>query len=277
MAARQIFLMKITDKKQDIKAVYKFCIVAICVLYALYLITVPILLTTSSNVQYMNTLIPQLVNFLGKVLEVCGIAVIYALCTYSIYKNGRGAYGRAYVICGASAFVKCLLAQTVYWLSSGGIPAINNGLIEELIWLVILPAALEVLQFTVFFLIVKRRIESFSASYEIASAGAKIKGVEYPVKDKLVFPFKSTFDTKNPLIYSSVIGGVVIGVSKLILTLLEEIDMAINGLAIKTAMDLLETLLRVFSNIACAGLAFAAMVFVIIKAFEIMANTKKHE
>ena len=277
MAARQIFLMKITDKKQDIKAVYKFCITAICVLYALYLITVPLLLSTSSNVQYMNTLIPQLVNFIGKVLEVCGIAVIYALCTYSIYKNGRAVYGKVYAICGVSAFIKCLLAQTVYWLGSGGIPAINNGLFEEFIWLVVLPAALEILQFTVFFLIVKRRVGRFSESYEIAKAGAKIKGVEYPSKDKLIFPFKSTFDTKNPLIYSCVIGGVVIGVSKLFLTLLEEIDMAINGLAIETAADLLGTLLRVFSNIACAGLAFAAMVFVIIKAFEIMANTKKHE
>ena len=76
------------------------------------------------------------------------------------------------------------------------------------------------------------------------------------------------------MLYGGFVGGIVIAVSKLLLTLLEEIDMAINGLAIRTLQDLLGTVFSVVSDIVCGGLAYTVIVFIIIKAFEL---TRKKE
>ena len=267
--------MERTVNKQNIKAAYKFSIIAICIFYALYLASIPLLLTVNADYVFKNTLIPQFIKLVGKVLEVCGIAIVYAISVYSVYKRGRSESGRAYLLCGITAFVKCLLAQTVYWITSGGIPAFNNGLIEELVWLVILPCALEVLQFTVFFLIATRRLTKYRGGYEIASSAASAKGIAYPDSDSFVYPFKGAFDIKNPLLYGCFTGGIVITVSKLLLSILEEIDMAVNGLAIRNAGDLLLSVAGFFTDIACGVLAYTVMVFAIIKAFELCAKRGK--
>lgn len=264
-----------TYKKENIKSAYRFAVIAICVFYALYFVTVPILLGAISNIAYKNTLIPQLVKLMGKIFEVCGIAVIYAISVYSVYRNGKSEIPRAYLLCSVAAFVKCFTAQTVYWLASGGIPAFNNGFFGELIWLVVLPSALEIVQFTIFILIVSRRVLNYREGYKIASETASAKGIEYPAMDSWVYPFKSVFDIKNPLLFGSFVGGAVITVSKLALSILEEIDMAVNGLLIESAGDLLLSVAGFVTDIACGVLSYTVMVFIIIKAFELCEKIRK--
>ena len=266
--------MNDNKKAQTRSAAYKFSIIAICIFYALYFVSVPILLSVNANYQYKITLIPQLVQFMGKVFEVCGIAVIYAVATYSLYRFGTRAYARAYVICGVSAFIKCFFAQTVYWILSGGIPAFNNGFLEEFLWLIVLPAALEVMQFTVFLLIAKSAIIKFRKGYEIGKHANESRGIEYPDMDSWVFPFDKLFNLKNPLLRGCFVGGLVIMVSKVLLSVLEEVDMALNGLAIKTVGDALGTVARFASDIACGVLAYTVMVFMMIKAFELWYKNK---
>lgn len=267
--------MRNIENKLGIRGIYRFSSVAICIFYALYFITVPILLSVNADYAYKNTLIPQLVNLAGKIFEVCGIAIIYATSIFLVYKNGKSARLQAYLLCSLTAFIKCLFAQTVYWLVSGGIPAFNNGLLGELIWLVVLPCVLEILQFTIFFLIAAKRVMNFRRGYEIAREAAAAKGVEYPYMDTWVYPFRGAFELKNPLLYGCFAGGVVITVSKLLLSISEEIDMAINGLVIKTLGDFIFSLARLVSDMACGVLAYTVMVFVIIKAFELCAKPKK--
>ncbi len=264
-----------TYDKQNLKSAYRFSIIAIFVFYALYLVTVPILLGVNADAAYKNTLIPQLVKLMGKIFEVCGIAVIYAISIFSVYRRGRAGIGSGYLLCGITALVKCLFAQTVYWLVSGGIPAFNNGLIGELIWLVVLPAVLELAQFTVFFMIAARRILNYRRGYEIGRDAARSKGAEYPSIDTWVYPFDGAFDFKNPLLFGGLVGGFVITVSKVVLSILEEIDMAINGLVIKNAGDLLLSVGGFVSDFACGILAYTVIVFVIIKAFDLNGKNKK--
>ncbi len=263
--------MKIPENRQNIKIAYKFSAIAVCIFYALYFVTVPIQLSVSADVRYMSTLLPQLINFIGKVFEVCGMATVYAIAIYSVYKNGRAAYGKAYLFCSATATVKCLIVQIVSWLVSGGIPTFNNGLTEELLLLVILPTALEILQFTVFFLLAKVKVMRFRRGYEAASAAARVKGIEYPEMDGRVYPFASAFDFKNPVLYGCLMGGVVISASKLLLTAFNEIFMAINGLVIENFGDLAISVASFASDIACGVLAYTVMAFIIIKAFELSA------
>ena len=267
--------MKAIDKTPSIKAAYKFSVIAICIFYALYFVSVPIQLIMSVDYQFKNTLAPQLVDFIGKVFEVCGIAIIYAITTYSVYRFSTRAYAKAFRLCAISAFIKCTFAQTVYWILSGGIPAFNNGFFEEFIWLILLPTALEIIQFSIFLLIARGQIIRYNGAYEIARGAAEVKGVKYPEKDSAVYPFGKLTDFKNPLLYSCFAGGLVIMVSKVTLSILEEVDMALNGLPIKTVGDALESVARFASDIACGVLAFTVMVFMLIKAFELWAKDKK--
>lgn len=266
--------MKTIDKSSTIGATYKLCIIAICVFYALYLVTVPILLYVNADYQFKNTLVPQMVNFVGKVLEVCGIAVIYSAAAYLTYRLCTRAYAGVYVLCGVSAFIKCLLSQTIYWIMSGGIPAFNNGFFEEFLWLVILPFALEMLQFTIYLLIARVAIIRYNGAYAISKGAADAKGAEYPEPDNWVYPFSKLTDFKNPLLYSCFVGGLVIMVSKVALSILEEVDMALSGLPIKTLGDALGSIARFSSDIACGVLAYTVMVFMMIKAFELWNKNK---
>jgi hypothetical protein len=267
--------MKAIDKTPSIKKAYKFSVIAICIFYALYFVSVPIQLSMSVDYQFKNTLAPQLVKFIGKVLEVCGIAVIYAITSYSVYRFSTRAYAKAFRLCAASAFIKCGFAQTVYWIMSGGIPAVNNGFLEEFIWLILLPTVLEIIQFTIFLLIARRAIIRYNGAYDIAYGAANAKGIAYREKDSAVYPFVKLTDFKNPLLKACLTGGMVITVSKVLLSILEEIDMAINGLPIKTLGDALGSVARFASDIACGVLAFTVMVFTLIKAFELWGKNKK--
>lgn len=264
--------MKNAKTNKNIKTAYKILLVAVGVFYALYVATVPIFSVVNSNVSYMDTVLPNLLNFLGKVFEVCGIALIYAIALFSVYKNGSAAYGVSFAICSVSALIKCAVAQVIYWVVNGGIPALNNGLIEEALWTVILPSALEVIQFTVFFLIARGGILKYREAYFEARTSAG--GGNYPDMDSWVYPFKKLIDVKNPLLYGCLVGGGVILVSKILLSLRAELDMLINGLFIKTLPDLIDAVAVYASDIACGVLAYTVMVFAIIKAFELKDKNK---
>ena len=259
----------------NIKNAYKISLVAVCIFYALYFVTVPISSAVNSNVQYMNTALPGILNFLGKVLEVCGISVIYAITIFSVYKNGNAANGRAFAICSVAALIKCSVAQLIYWVVNGGIPSFNNGLVGELLWTVICPAALELIQFPVFFFIARRGIIRYRKAYFAAklSAGKNC----YPDMDHWVYPFKKVLDLKNPLLCGCFVGGAVILVSKLLLSISAEIDMLINALYIETLSDAIDTVANYASDIACGVLAYTVAVFVIIKAFESVNKNKNNK
>ncbi len=264
--------MKNTKTNKNIKTAYRILLVAICVFYVLYLVTIPIFSVVSSDVKYMDTVLPNLVNFLGKVFEVCGISLIYAITVFLIYKNGSAAYGEVFILCSVSALIKCAVVQIIYWVVNGGIPAFNNGLIEDSLWTIILPSVLEVIQFTVFFFIARTGVIKYREAYFEAKLSAGKNG--YPDMDHWVYPFKKLIDIKNPLLRGCLVGGGVILVSKILLSLRAELDMLINGLFIKTLPDVIDTVATYASDIACGVLAYTVMVFAIIKAFELTDKNK---
>ena len=270
---RQTNLIKTVSKQQNIKTVYKFSVIAICVFYLLYFVTIPIFSSVAADVKTKETVLPHLLNFLGKIFEVCGISTIYATTIFSIYKRGASAFGKAYLICSVSAIIKCAVAQTLYLAVNGGVPSFNNGLFEEALITVILPSVLEVIQFTIFFFIVKGAIMRYREAYEAArlSSGKS----DYPSMDRWVYPFSKTVDLKNPLLRGCFFGGVIIWASKTLSSLLAELDMYLNDLTIKTLADVIDTVATYASDIACGVLAYTLMVLLIIKFFELVRKNKK--
>ncbi len=257
--------------KNLIKA-YRFSIIAICIFYALYIACVPMQLTVSADIRFDGSLLPQTINFFGKVFEVCGIGVCYAISAYAVYRRGRKGVGTGYIICGVSALLKCTASAIAYWIVDGGIPSFNNGLLGEAFLSILLPTMLEIVQFTVYFLISALLILRLRRIYDEAYAATK---GGCPEMDKWVFPFKRIFDLKNPMLAACFTGSLTICATKLALRLIEEFYMAFIGLPIETLEDFLISLAGFASDAACGVLAYTVMVFVIIKALEFAAGSAK--
>ena len=142
---------------------YSFAFWGMIIFSVIYcFIMLPLYASVSVNVVYSRTVIPEAVSFFAKVIEVIAISVGYAIAIYAYYRLGSGATGKIFAIYSGAAAIKCTLSQCTQWVLEGGIPAFNNGLIEESLWLILLPLALEVIQFSIFFLIAKKAIKRWS-------------------------------------------------------------------------------------------------------------------
>lgn len=223
-------------------------------------IMLPLYASVSVNVAYSRTIIPEAVSFLAKVVEVIAISIGYAIAIYALYRLGGRATGRIFAVyCGAAA-IKCTLSQLTQWVLEGGIPAFNNGLIEQSIWLILLPLALEIIQFSVFFLIARRAV----AGYREENKSIISDGVISPECDSGVYPVGKLNRFKNPLLRGGLTGGLVILISKVILTTVDEIYISIEIRPIKNIEEAITCAIRYLSDAVCGFMAYFIIVFAII-------------
>lgn len=260
----------------NISKTYRYSFWGMVTVSALYaFIMLPIYASVSSNVVYMDTVIPDLVNFFAKVIEIIGICIGYAMAVYSTYRMGRCSAGRVYsVYCGA-AFIKCFIAQIVMWVNDGGIPALNNGFFGELLWLVLLPFALEVIQFTVFYLIAAGIIGK-SRQRKSKIAADELDGICIS-EDEGVYPIGKILDFKNPVLRCARAGGLTILISKVLLTTVDEIYITIETRPIKTLDEALTCILRYLSDCVCGVMAYFVTVFVLITFFDMLYKKKSQD
>ena len=258
--------------KNNMSKIYRYSFWGMLIVGAIYaFVMLPIYSSVSNNVVFMKTAIPDLVNFFAKVIEIIGICIGYAMAAYATYRIGKKSAGKVYSVYCSAAFIKCFVSQLVLWVQSGGIPAFNNGFFEEALWLVVLPFILEVIQFTMFYLIIRGIL--------IKRSDAACCGLEasYTEKDKGIYPVGKIFDFKNPVLRCSRAGGLVILISKVLLTTVDEIYITIETRPIKTLDEALTCILRYLSDCVCGVMAYFVMVFVIILFFEMLYKQTKSE
>lgn len=262
--------------KNNVSKTYRYSFWGMLLVSALYaFIMLPIYASVSNDVVFMKSVIPDVVNFFAKVIEIISICIGYAMAVYAIYRLGRSSARSVYsVYCGA-AFIKCFVSQIVLWILDGGIPAFNNGFFEELLWLVILPFVLEVIQFTVFYLIVANIIT------KNCERKARVNPDELDniciEGDKGIYPIGKIFNFKNPILKCARAGGFVILVSKVLLTTIDEIYITIETRPIKTFDEALTCILRYLSDCVCGVMAYFVMVFVLITFFDMLYKKNKDE
>lgn len=255
--------------KNNVSKTYRYSFWGMVTVSALYaFIMLPIYASVSSNVVFMRSAIPELVNYLAKVIEIIGISIGYAMAAYATYRMGKSAACRVYAVYCGAAFIKYFVSQTVLWVNGGGIPAFNNGFFGELLWLVVLPFALEVIQFTVFYFIAANIIE------KSCKRKAKVNSDEFDKicieSDKGIYPIGKIFNFKNPMLKCAKAGGLVILVSKVLLTTIDEIYLTVQTRPIKTFDEALTCILRYLSDCVCGAMAYFVMVFALITFFDML-------
>ena len=244
---------------------YSFAFWGMIIFSAIYcFVMLPVCASLSANVVYARTVIPEVMSFFAKVIEVIAISLGYAIAIYAAYRLGGAANAKIFSLYGGAAAIKCTLSQITQWWLEGGIPAFNNGLLRESLWFILLPWALEMIQFSIFFLIAKRAVKRYRGENKSLLSGGAIM----PENDGGVYPVRKLNNFKNPLLRGGRVGGLVILISKVILTTIDEIYITLETRPIENLEEAITCALRYISDAICGFMAYFIIVFALIMLFD---------
>lgn len=240
------------NQRERSKSVCKYCFGGMTLLAAVYcFVMIPIYAKTASDVVYQRTAIPDIVNFIMKMVEILCMSVGYAMTAAILSLNAKKTVGMIYITYGSAALLKCTVSQIVLWILDGGLPAINNGLLLEIVWKIVLPFVLEMIQFTLFFILVLRVWRGLGSD-----------------KDADISDIGKLYDVKRPVQKSAFCGGMIVLVTRVALTTIDEIYLTIETRPIKNLSEALTFITRYLADIIYGAAVYFAVIFVFITLIE---------
>lgn len=243
----------------DLQIRKKLCLVSavsFAVLYTLYCFAVsPLYIGAVGNVAYSETLVPDLLYYLGRLLELVAISISYASVIYGIYALGRARSKVCSFIFLLATLYKYTANMVVSWLYAGGVS-------EEWIWdliNVLFYTLLEAIQLGVILLLVHPVITKFKQRNQVlAKAGQPMS----------VYPFQKLYDKSNCLMKSAMIAAVVVFVSKIFGQLVNDIYyILVSGLP-KEANTSILMAVSYISNLLFGLICYIATMFTLMKIAE---------
>ncbi len=185
-----------------------FLVFSMGALYALYrFVLVPLYSSYSNDIQYMNTVLPMIMQTLYQISEIIAISIGYAVTVYSVYRYGMNNTTPTFVIFSA---VTVLQLFAGYLMSFSG----EIGIIDMAV--LFLPMALMLLQYFIVVLIASKTFERYGEMLKRKNNSARVLGENVSDSDVGVYPFKSVFDKTNPMIHVSFWGAVVVLVTSIV-------------------------------------------------------------
>ena len=203
--------------KIDLIAKKRSYIVMAAILFGLYTlmccVIYPLCITMSEDILYDATYIPELLEYLYKILELVAVSSSLALLTFCIFAYTlRHSFGGVLVLFGATVY-KYIMNMLADWAMSGSIPMEWIWDVIDSVFYVVLEA---VLLFAVILAIVlisrKRRGDS---------------GGYLPVKEG-EYPFSNVLDLRNYYLRSAFACAVIVFASKLFGRLSNDVFSVIN-------------------------------------------------
>ncbi len=177
-------------------------------LYCLYCFAlVPLGNMYANDIQYMDTVLPTVIEYIYDLVEIVAIAIAYAVSIYSIYRYGVGKIGIPAMIFLLVTLSKYLINVFMTWLDNG---------FEIRIWSdirsILVPLFFELLQYFVVLLIAYKILSVHLELVEKKRKADKKLGIK-PSTDG-IYPFKSFIDINNPMIKSAFWAGVIVAATK---------------------------------------------------------------
>ena len=190
-----------------------WCILAVLALYTINAFLIgPQITTLLSNVLYANSLLPVVLNVLSECLEVCAVAICYALVLVALY-NGERAEG-IFITFGLLTFYK-YIAYTLYsWMTAGSSVKIKA---LDIVWSIVDDlyfTLLEMILLVVIFVIARKIITAYNDKILIAQRVNEKAGENVEVDE--AYPFKRVYDKSNCLLRSAYICAFATFITKLI-------------------------------------------------------------
>ncbi len=177
-------------------------------LYCLYCFAlVPLGNILANNVQYMDTALPTVVEYVYDLVEIVAISLAYAVSIYSIYRYGVGRIGVPAIIFSLVTLFKYVMNVLMTWFDNG---------FEIRVWSdirsILVPMFFELLQYFVVLLIAYKILSAHLDFVAQKRKADKKLGVE--PSGEGIYPFRSFVDLENPMIKGAFWAGVIVAATK---------------------------------------------------------------
>lgn len=185
-----------------------FFAVGMLLLYCIFcFVLVPLGNMFANDIEYMNTALPSVIEYIYDLVEIIAIALAYAVSIYSIYRYGMEKIEVPAIIFSAITLFKYISNVFMTW-SDVGLNSID-------IWsdiISISPFLLELLQYFVVVHIASKILSNHRDIIAKKSKAEKKIGIQ-PGGDG-IYPFKSLFNLGNPMIKSAFWAGIIVAATK---------------------------------------------------------------
>lgn len=185
-----------------------FFAVSMTLLYCLYCFAlVPLGNMYANDVQYMDTVLPTVIEYIYDLIEIVAIALAYSVSIYSIYRYGVGKIGIPAIIFLLVTLFKYLSNVLMTWFDNGFAIKVWSDIRSILV-----PMFFELLQYFVVLLIAYKILSKHIDFVDKKRKADKKLGVQ--ASGEGIYPFKSFVDLKNPMLRASFWAGVIVAATK---------------------------------------------------------------
>ena len=239
--------MRINENER--KLISRLYIVAAAVFALLYtlcsFVIEPNFEATIYDIAYAETVIPDILNYLGDICEMLALAVFYATLSYGMYRLGnKQVRGMIALYVGANLY-KYTGNIIMTWVDGGSIP--RDWYIDVLN--IAFFTAAEMISFAIIWFIIKR----FTTAYRERQAVLAKVG-----KSERVFPFVGVYNKKNCLMNSALWCSVVMLALKIFGKIINDIA------TVEEIVSVPLMLLAYGANVVLAVLCYFAMILTLI-------------
>ena len=239
-----------TDKVLRRK-LYRLEAIALTALYSLYcLVIFPLTLYVTDDVAFENTVLSEILSYLGSIAEISAIAVAYAVTVFGICKLDKENMQGSIAVFATATLYKYVAHTLVYWCVYGSIP-------KDWAWDLgnaVFYTALEIIQLLVVIAVINAVMKKCPPSYD--SDG----NLDYPVKN--------LYDKSNYLMRASLWCAVISVSAKVIGSFIDDVFMIISGGFPQKAVTWALMLISYFSNVIFGAVCYFVMLLVLMKLRE---------
>ena len=231
--------MKKINKTEELGRLKAICAICFAVAYALCCFALsPLYFSLDANVDFAESVLPVIVQYVGVVAEIAAISVFYAIMIYGIYSFGYKASRGCIGIYAAAAFCKYSANVAMTWVRYSSIPSGWGWDVANVAFY----TALEMVQVWIVLAIVRRCIERGEGE---------------------MLPFSRIYAKGNSLMNGALVCGVATVAVKVLGRLADDIfTMIAYGLP-EQWITVVLMLLSYLSNLLLGAVCYVIVVFVI--------------
>lgn len=240
-----------------------FFAVGMALLYCLYCFAlVPLGNMYANNIQYMETVLPTVVEYIYDLVEIIAIALAYAVSIYSIYN-----YSTDTVRIGIPAIIFSNVTLFKY-LSNLLMTWFDNGF-EIKVWSdirsILVPLFFELLQYFVVLLIAHKILSKHFERIEEKRKAAKKLGREESGDG--VYPFKFFLNLGNPMLRTAFWAGVIVAITKVAQRILYDVIYTIMW-GVPQLSEILGMIIYYSSDVLCGVACYFVVIWLLMLFFE---------
>ena len=239
-----------------------FFAISMTLLYCLYcFVLVPLCNMYANDIQYMDTILPTVIEYIYDLVEIIAIALAYAVSIYSIYRRIIGGVTAPAIIFSAVTLFKYVVNVIMTWKDVG----FDASNIWSDVRSILVPLFFELLQYFVVLLIAHKILSKHFERIEEKRKAAKKLGREESGDG--VYPFKFFLNLGNPMLRTAFWAGVIVAITKVAQRILYDVIYTIMW-GVPQLSEILGMIIYYSSDVLCGVACYFVVIWLLMLFFE---------